>query len=187
LKKVISLILLFVSISLVIVSCTKTNENKSLKFSFDKSGNYIGFSDLPLNYTIEKAKGDGYFVMQNSEIIANKNEWDNFLKVSSRKENTSIRIVKFYSKNSGSPYFSDLFYNDGYYYLFDSSAESQKEQPYSYLLTLKGRFGNPAKESSAIVLTNDSTLTFDEVMKAMLSSNTDYVKSISPFKLIMQK
>lgn len=186
-RKVISLILVFVCISLFTVSCSKTDENKSLKFSFDKSANYVGFSDLPLNYTIEKAKGDGYFVMQNSEIIANKNEWDNFLKVSSRKENTSIRIVKFYSKNSDGPYFSDLFYNDGYYYLFDSSAESQKERPYSYLLTLKGRFGNPVKESTVIVLTNDSTLTFDEVMKAMLSGNTDYVKSISPFKLIIQK
>lgn len=185
-KKVIVLILLLVLIAALIFSCNKiNNRDNSLKFSLDKNGNYKGFSYLPLNYTIKNAKNDGCFVTQNLEIIANKNRWDNFVKTSLRRENTGIRITEFYTENRDSPYFLDLFYEDGYYYLFNSSAENQQKQPYSYLLTLEGQFGNPLKNSSAIVLTDDNTLTFEKVMKAMLSSNTDYIKSVSPFRVIM--
>ncbi len=158
-----------------------------LNFSFDESGNYIGFSDLPSNYTIEDAKADGYFTTKDLEIIANKNVWDRFVETSLSKKNSSIRMVKFYSESAGSTYFLDLFYMDGYYYLFDSSAKNQEKYPYKYLLTLEGRFGNPQKDSSVILLTNDNTLTFDMVMRSVFSSNMDYIKSIPPYKLIMVK
>jgi len=180
--------LIFVCISALIVSCDKTKDSgKSLNFSFDRNGHYVGFSDLPLNYKIEKAKDDGYFVTQNLEVIANKNVWDNFVETSLRKENTSIRMAKFYTESTDSPYFLDLFYKDKYYYLFDSSAENQEKQPYLYLLTLEGQFGNPLRDSGVIVLTNDDTLTFEKVMRAMLSSNMDYKKSVFPFRIVMFK
>lgn len=187
-KKVIPLILVFVCIAVLIISCNKTkNIDNSLNISLDKNGNYAGFSDLPLNYTLEDAKDDGYFVTQNLEVIANKNVWDNFVATALRRENTGIRWIKFYTESTDNPYFLDLFYEDGYYYSFDSSANNQGKQPYLNLLTLEGKFGNPLKDSGVIVLTNDETLTFDKVMRVMLSSNTDYIKSVSPFKLIMYK
>lgn len=188
LKKVIPQILSFICISVLFFGCGKIQTyDKSLNFSFDKNGNYIGFSDLPSNYTIEKAKNDGYFVTQNLDSAANENVWENFVQSSLRKENTSIRIVKFYSGETNSPYFLDLFYKDEYYYIFDSSAENQQKQPYSYLLTLEGKFGNPLRDSSAVVLTNNNNLTFDKLMKAMVSSNLNDSLSISPFKIVMLK
>jgi len=185
-KRGILLISVFVCISVLISSCSKVKSNdNSPNFSFDQNGNYTGFSDLAINYTIEDAKDDGYYVTQNLEVIANKNMWDNFVETSLHKENTGIRIVKFYTESTDGPYFLDLFYRDGYYYLFDSSAENQEKQRYSYLLTLEGQMGNPVKDSSITVLTNDDTLTFGKVMRAMLSSNMDYIKSVSSFKIVM--
>lgn len=184
-RKVIALILVFVCIAVLIFGYGKTkNNDNSLNFSFDRNGNYAGFSDLPLKYTIEDAKDDGYYVTRDLEVIANKNVWDNFVETSLHRENTGIRMVKFYTESTGSPYFLDLFYEDGYYYLFDSSAENQEKQPYLYLLTLEGKFGNPVRDSSVILLTNDDTLTFGTVMKALISSNMDYIKSVSPFRIV---
>lgn len=187
-KKAIVLILVLLCIVILILGCNKIkNSDNLLNFSLDRSGNYTGFSDLPSNYTIEDAKADGYFVIQDLEVVADKNIWDSFVETSFRKENVSIRIVKFYTESADSPYFLDLFYRDGYYYLFDSSAENQEKHPYLYLLILEGQFGNPLRNSGVILLTDDNTLTFDKVMHSMLSSNMDYKKSVSPYKLIMFK
>lgn len=187
-KKVIRMILILVCMAILISGCNKTNSGDySLKFTLDINGKYTGFSNLPVNYTIQDAKNDGYFVTQDLEVIANKNVWDNFVKASLRRENTGIRIVKFFKESVDGPYFFDLFYNDGYYYLFDSSSKTQVKQPYLNLRALEGKFGDPLRDSGAIVLTNDDALTFDMVMKAMLSSNTDDIKSISPFQIVMFK
>jgi len=170
------------------MGCNKTKVNDKIqKFSFDKNGNYVGFSDLPLKYTIENAKADGCFVTQNSEVIVNQDVWNNFIEASLRKENANIRMVQFYTENKESPFFTDLFYNDGYYYLFDSSAVNLKKEPFLYLLTLECKIKNPFKNTSVIVLTNDSTLTYEKVEMRLISSYTDYMKSVPPFRIVMFK
>lgn len=161
-----------------------TNINNPLSFSFDDNGNYTGFSDFPLNYTIEDAMSDGYYGIQGLEVVANKNVWDSFVEASLNKRNTSMRIVSFHTDTI---YFKDLFYRDGYYYCFDSSAEKQEKMPYQYLLTLEGQFGNPLNDSAVVIMTDDNTLTFDKIIQAALSSDINYIKSISPYKLIMFK
>lgn len=187
-KKVILLILATFCVIVLIFSYGKPKTiNEPHNISFDKNGTYSGFSDLPLNYTIEDAKEDGCFVVQNLKVVGNNDVWDTFINTSLHKENTYVRIALFYTDSTGSPYFLDLFYEDGYYYMFDSSAENQERRPYLHLLTLEGRFGNPVKDSGVIILTDDGSLTFDKVMKAMLSSNMTYIKSVSPFKLVMFK
>jgi hypothetical protein len=71
--------------------------------------------------------------------------------------------------------------------LFDSSAVNQKKQRYSYMLELEGQFGMPIKDSGVVVLTDDNALTFDKVMKAMFSSDLNYINSISQYKIVMLK
>lgn len=161
-----------------------TNSINSLSFSFDNNGNYTGFADLPSSYTIEDAMRDGYYGIQGLEVVANKNVWDSFVEASLNKRNSSMRMVSFHTDNI---YFKDLFYRDGYYYCFDSSAESHEKKPYLYLLTLEGQFGNPLKDSAVIIMTDDNTLTFEKIMQSVLSSDINYIKSISPYKLIMFK
>lgn len=186
-RKKIVLILLLLCVILIFGCNKEVNSNSLLSFSFDDSGNYTGFSNLPSNYTIEDAKVDGYYAKVDLKVVANENVWDSFVETSLSKKNTSIRIVSFHTKNTNSPFYKDLFYRDGYYYCFDSSAEDQEKHPYQYLLTLEGQFGNPLKDSIIIILTDDNTLTFDSVIKSALSSDINYWKSISPYKLIMIK
>ncbi len=186
-RKKIMLIMLLLC-TLLVFGCKKAvSSNDLLNFSFDDSGNYTGFSDLPTNYTIEDAKADGHYVTQGLEVVANKDVWDGFIETSISKKNTSIRKVSFFTENADSPFFEDLFYKDGYYYCFDSSAEDLMKHPYQYLLTLEGQFGKPLRDSVVIILTDDNTLTFDNIMQSAISSDINFKKSISPFKLIMIK
>jgi len=174
------MIILLPILALMIFNFNKVNNNDSLEFSLDKNGEYTGFSKLPTNYTIQDAKYDGCVVIQGLKVVANENVWDNFIKTALRKENIGIRIVE------GS-FFLDLFYNDGYYYLFDSSSKNQEKQPFLYLLVLEGKCGNPLRDSAVIVLTNDNTLTFDMVWKALISSSLVVINSIPSFKIVMFK
>ncbi|GEM_PF-1446935 len=164
---------------------TKTlTEVPPMDFSIDADGNYTGFSNLPQNYTVEDAKKDGYVVEQDSVMIANKEVWDAFFQSAAQGNNAVVRMVSFLSEGISSPSFRDLYFQDGYYYLFDSSSDKQDVQKFSYLLTLEGQFGNPLKDSQVVVLTNDNKLNFNAVMKSLLSSSMDYKQSVSPYKLV---
>lgn len=190
LKKIVILILLFTCIAVLASSCIKTNDNyDSFERSFDEKGNYIGFSDLPSDYTFEKAKDDGCFVKQNLDTYANENLWDNFVKASSQREDSSIRIVQFFTEDN-SAYFTDLHYMNGYYYVFNASSKNQRKKGYLYLLTLGGKNDNPPKGSCYIVLTNDKNLTY-ETVKRDLDSFVLYGrkrdKNVPNYALVMFK
>lgn len=118
-------------------------------------------------------------------MIANESVWDHFRSVSSQGKNTAMRMVHFYTDNDLGPYFIDLFYTDGYYYLFDSSSENLAKKPFEYLLKLEGKFGKPLQDSGVIVLTNDNSLTFKTVMMSMLSSSLEFIQSVPEYKLVM--
>lgn len=170
---------------LLIASVTVVQHRVSLEFSFDNRGQYTGFKSLPSRYTLEMAQNSGCYVTSDSEVVANGGLWDDFLEASSQGKTASLRMAKFYSEHGSNPFFTDLFYKEGYYYLFDSSAKDLSGKPFKHLLTLKGKFGNPLRDSGIIVLANDNSLTFDLIMSGMLSSNLEYIKSIPEYQLIM--
>lgn len=155
-----------------------------LELSLNADGNYTGFSNLPENYSVDDAKKDGYVVDQDLVVIANNEKWNDFVTTAAQGHNTSIRIASFLTEDTSSPFFRDLFFNDGYYYLFNSSSEQQDVHRFSYLLTLDGQFGNPSKNKRIVILTNDKALTFDVVMKSLLSSNMDYKQSVPLYRLV---
>ena len=166
-------------------ACQSGSGNEQPAFLLDVNGNYTGFLNFPVAYTVEDAEKDGLFITRGIEVIAGDKILGNFIKTAERNKDTGIRIANFYTEDTKSPYFRDLFFNDGYYYMFDSSSDNQEGQPFDYLLTLEGLYGNPVKDRKIIVLTNDSTLTFDILMKAMTSSNSEVIQSIMPYKLII--
>ncbi|ASA23047.1 hypothetical protein B9T62_20890 [Paenibacillus donghaensis] len=77
--------------------------------------------------------------MRDIEVIANQPLWDHFIETAAQGNNAGVRIARFDTDEAKSPFFSDLFFNDGHYYLFDNSADNQREEAFSYLLTLKGK------------------------------------------------
>ena len=185
-KILASMVACLICIMILFAGCNKKeNINSSLEFSFDSEGNYEGFNDMPSDYTPEMAQKDGYFVKGYYNFVANESLWDQFLTDSSRGNDASIRIVKFYASDELSYFFTDLFYRDGYYYIFESSAESLEKKPYEHLLKLEGSLESPLEDSGVFILTNDDTLTFDTVVSKMISSSFQYIQSIPEFRIIM--
>ena len=184
-KKFLIIILISVFSIVLLVACTE-NSNSQIEFTFDASGSYTGFENLPREYTIDDAEKDGCVVKQSGslEIVANEKQWDKFVKTADRGKASDIRMV-YFPDDSDYPYITDIFYRDGAYYLFDSTADFFAKQPYKYLLILKGQFGNPLRDSGVVILSDDNSLAFDTVMKTMYSSDMNYINSISDYRLIM--
>ena len=187
-KKSSALLLLLVSLFLL-AGCNETNkDNITPKFTFDQNIQYTGFQTLPSIYTIEEATKDGYLVTKDLKIIANEDLYSNFIETSSRGKNTSIRLVKFFTNESSKhPFYTDIFYEEGFYYSFDSSAPTQEKEPYKYLLTLEGETGNPLRDSGLIVLSSDENLTFGQIIGAMISSNMSVIESTPKHQILMFK
>lgn len=168
-----------VIILLLLSGCSNSTIN-TLAFEFDDAGNYSGFENLPADYNEEAAKKDGCYVrdMINDKIYGNQ-LWDDFIKNTKDGKESSIRIVLIFDDITA---VQDLFYVDGYYRIFESSGEDLQDNKFEYLLILEGRLPNAAKGGTAIILTNDNKLTYDDIMWNFLSSTYN---PISPFKLVM--
>lgn len=156
-----------------------------LEFSVDNDGKYTGFETLSENYTPEQAIEDGCYVRNRiSEEFGGVNAWENFIKNSKNGQASSIRIMSIYDAGV---YYQDLFYAEGYYRIFDSSSEDLKDYKYKYILDLNGRMRNAVKDSRFVVLTDDETLTFEDVTLSMISSSTAVIDSISPYKIVLME
>ena len=183
-------VFLLLVVSLVLLAgCNESKtEETAPKFTFDQNIQYTGFQTLPVVYTIEEATKDGYLVTKDLKIIANEDLYSNFIETSSRGKNTSIRLVKFFTNESSKhPFYTDIFYEEGFYYSFDSSAPTEEKEPYQYLLALEGKIGNPLVDSGFVVLTNDKTLTFDQVILNMITSSMSVKETIPKHQIIMFK
>ena len=178
-KKVLVVISLVLVISLI-SSCSSAI-NKNLEYSFDASGNYTGFGNIPEDYTPEQAEKDGCYISENLQEIGGEKAWTKFVENAAKGKNSSIRIMSIYDDGT---YFEDLFFMDGSYQIFDSSSEDLKTHKYKYLLDLKGRMPSASKESRFVVLTDDETLTFDKVSLSLISSNMNVINSISSYKIV---
>lgn len=154
------------------------------KLPLDADGYYSGFADLPEQCTQEQAAKRGYYVRLDSQDVQNRPAWDDFVSTAGRGENAYLRIANFYQDGEG-PYFQDIYYQNGSYYYFDSSAQAQKPTAFSYLLTLKGEDGIPKQKVAAAVLTSDRSLTFDDVKRFFYSSSREDTEDIPAFQLLL--
>lgn len=163
-------------------SCSKT-ERFSPEFLVDADGVYSGFDNVTESLDIEKAASLGYVAIDGQRIAENSDVWENFVSDSTRGNDSSVRLVYFYTNKS--VYIIDVFYNNGQYYLFDSSVEKQNTDGFDNLLRLEGSFGMPARDTIVLLLADDESITFDQYMTAMFSSSTEVIKSVQPSRLIM--
>lgn len=170
-----------VIILLLLSGCVKTSVT-TLAFEFDSDGKYLGFENLPTEYTAEQAEKDGCYVVEmDTETVYGEQAWKDFVKNALNGKDVSIRIVKIYDDKT---FFRDLFYIDGYYRIFDSSSEDLQDYKFKYLLTLEGTLPNAARSGKVTILTDDKDLTYDDIMWQFLSST---LKQISPFRLVMME
>jgi len=165
-------IVVFLCLALLLFSLAACNRAVVLNpaFLFDESGSYTGFAAIPADYTASQAVKDGCYVSRNLNEVGGGGAWSAFIAKAKAGGDCSIRIMSIYDDGT---YYEDLFYVNGRYSLFDSSAEDLTAHiSYKYLLDLRGRMPNASADSRYVVLTDDGALTFDDVWKSMVSDNS---------------
>ncbi|HWQ79053.1 MAG TPA: hypothetical protein VN381_09555 [Anaerovoracaceae bacterium] len=180
--KKVYFVMMVLLIILLTPGCGQTSpaDSADIPFQLDADGNYTGFERLPESYTTEQAIRDGCYVRVDSEPVPGQKAWDAFLEKTADGEDAFLRIVNCYDDEV---YYNDLFYIDGYYRVFDSSAKDLQDRKFKHLLRLEGTLPNAARSDIVTILTDDESLTYLDVMWSFLSSS--YPPSTSPFELIM--
>jgi hypothetical protein len=162
-----------------------TNEQtkvSNITYRLDSNDDYTGFRYLPKNYTAEQAQKDGYLVKVNFKTVSGLEAWNSFLKDSSQGKNAAIRIVNIWNETV---YYSDLFFKDGNYRVFNSDSNDLQDYKFTHLLQLTGTLPNAAKSGKVVIITDDENLTYKDVMWSYFSSDSEYSKNISSFKLVI--
>lgn len=166
-----AILMVILMILFIITGCREVGEEAyAFEAMFDASGDYVGFEDVSQRCTDQEAADSGYLTLIDGDIVANEGAWDAFIASAVEDESAYIRMASFYTVPSSGPYYTDVYYEDGYYYRFDSTAICNEAKPYEHLLHLEGYFGMPKQLCAVTVLSNDETLTFDAYMESLYSS-----------------
>ncbi len=72
------------------------------------------------------------------------------------------------------------------YYEMEDGTWQCKDKPYSYRLVLTGRMHSAEKDSTFVVLTDDSKMTFEEVANALYNSDSAVVEDFEKKAVVME-
>lgn len=174
------LVMFFIIVTcFIIVGCDKNNNKSEINLSLDSEGNYTGFDKLK-NYTSAKeAVADGCYVKDGDEFKGTK-YWKGFLDEASNGKDTQLRMV-ILSGDSKNEYI-DLFYQDELYYAIKSGTGDLSVKGYKYLLVLENNKTVDNQTAYAIVLSNDDTLTFTNIINNLTSSKD--IVTDEPYKIV---
>jgi hypothetical protein len=161
----------------------EVGEHSTVMSQYFDGDEYTGFNDLQLGLS-QKAYGElNYVVLDGIEVAYNIDRLHQFVDDSLEGEYSRVRLVSFY--DSEGPYFRDVLFNEDGYSLFYYNEESFNEEPYEHLLVLDGYWGSPSRYSREIVLSDNPELTFDEVNKALVSSDMNYIESVGRHTVVI--
>ena len=153
-------------------------EREKIEVPYTEDGEYRGFSDLPDEYTAEDAERDGCYVIvsaldpNNIEndlgLVAGAEVWEKFYENSQNGEDSYMRVAHYVD---GKPYYTDLYYVDGEYLMFDLNDELglRAYAPQKYLRELKEEING--REARMYVLTNETEITYMDVERVFVSSS----------------
>lgn len=162
----------------VIAGCENKNENK-FNFNIDKEGNYTGFDKLTDYNNAKEAVADGCYVKEEDDFKGTEH-WEEFLDKASRGEEIQLRTV-ILSAGKKNEYI-DLFYHNELYYVFKSETDDLTVKGYKYLLELEESKAVDNKIAYAVILSNDDSLTFTDIINDLTSSKKIVIGEI--YKLI---
>lgn len=72
------------------------------------------------------------------------------------------------------------------YYEMEDGTWQCKDKTYSYRLILTGRMHSAEKDSTFVVLTDDSKMTFEEVANALYSSDSSVVENLEKKAVVVE-
>ena len=141
----------------------------------------VAYDKIPPNYSLEDAKSDGLIVYEDYDITAGQSVWDAFIQETEKGNSCEIRLMFYYTLDAQGitpeheqyeeikddyPGFhiQDLSFDKNIYTLYWIEQEQEYTRKYKYLK----RF----EDSSGIryFLVNDKNVTWEQVIRGMLSS-----------------
>ena len=150
---------------------------------------FTPLGELPSDYTVEEAKDDGCVIIENGDVTSGQNFWDSFVEQTRRSDDAYVRYCHYYTIEDPSRYAPEYYeeikadypkiyvhdlsfdgdtYTDRY---FEGDNENVRE--YKYLMKYEDA---PESEwatyvsCTRYVLTNDNTVTWDDITRSMYSS-----------------
>lgn len=147
-----------------------------------EDGMYIGFEDADNSLTINECKEQGFVVVDGIGIIENRNLVQAFIRQAGSGRSKKLRIAHFHDGKG--PAYADLIYDSDGYSLFYQDEETFIKEPYKHLSVLKGMWGIPKNEYQMLVISDKKDITFDEVNRAMASSDLKYTDSVGRFRIV---
>ena len=164
----------------VLAVCFLTNpkaadDDIALTPVYNSHGEYIGFNDIPSQYSAEDAIADGCLVIDINGGITNAKGYEHFLtfvETSGQGENAFLRVANY---ADGLDYYQDLYYCDGKYIIFSFYGSGVFKECYSYLRCLN------SDPYDFYVLTDSMELTYSDVLSVVLSSDSSRWKELPPY------
>lgn len=172
-------ILLYIIVSLITITGCNNKNSEKITFDTDNNGNYTGFDSAIECSSAEKAVEDGCYVKDGNNFSGTEN-WKEFLEAAARGEDTQLRMVILSEDNTNE--YIDLFYHDGLYYAFKSASGDLDAKGYKYLLVLKEGKNVNDMTAYAVVLSNDDTLTFANIIDNLTSSKSIVIDE--PYRIV---
>lgn len=180
-KKIINLLIYITIFSMV--GCSNVNDSKTVS-SFKEEKNQIYSSEdskavkkLLKSYgksddlTVEKVSKKDILVIEDEEIVANKDLWDNFYENSNNKKEDYILVLKYTAQND--PILIYLSYKDNKFYMMEDDSRDQyrdtKDEDY-YEYTFKYMKLFEENEKTYVYLLDDDNVTLEELNYSLLSS-----------------
>lgn len=148
-----------------------------------ENNEYRGFRDVNTYFSQQECAKVGYVVIEDGTISKNYGAVQEFIKSTDTVNSGHLRFASFHEGEG--PSYMDLVYLDGEFYCYYMGEEDLSAKPYTYLLELEGSSGNPAKKYKMIVVSDDKSLTFDQVKKAMYSSSMEYTNSLGKHRIVL--
>ena len=165
-------------LAILFVSCGQAENVIDVEIPYGEDGAYTGFSNLPETYTAEDAERDGCYVVVSAldpndkendlGLVAGAEVWEKFYEDSQGERDAYMRVVHFVD---GKPYYTDLYYVDGEYLMFDLNDELglRAYAPQKYLRELKEEING--LDATMYVLTNETEITYRDVEREFTSSS----------------
>ncbi len=174
------IIVVYMVVCFAIVGCGNKNEN-TIKFDVDNKENYTGFDKIKDYTNAKEAVADGCYV-KDGDVFKGTKHWKKFLDKASNSDDAQLRIVIL--SDDGISEYIDLFYHNELYYAFKSETDDLSVKGYQYLLVLENSKIINNKTAYAVVLSNDDTLTFANIINNLTSSKSIVINE--PYKIIFQ-
>lgn len=161
----------------------------------ENSNDILPPKDIPENYSLEQAKADGCVVHENGDVTSGKDIFKIFYARTSSGKKAHVRLAFYYTLDDPSHYDPDYYESikDDYpvLYIEDLSFDGKKytlrqyedgkeiTESYDYLM----KYDEPAMSPYAVydsseeyILTNDSTVTRQDLWNGLSSSLDDHIE-----------